>query len=67
MIRAQLGGEPRGVQSRYPYFFIDIDKLGLGPVLLNVLLLSIGFLVIGYALFGVDRFLGQKKNAFRRN
>lgn len=63
VLRAQLGGELRGVNSRYPYFFIDIDALGIGPVLLNVLLLSIGFLFIGYVLFGVDRYLGQSKHA----
>lgn len=63
MIRAQLGGELRGMKSRYPYFFIDIDALGLGPVLLNVLLLSIGFLFLGYVLFGVDKLLGRSKRA----
>ncbi len=63
VLRAQLGGELRGVQSRYPYFFMDIDALGLGPVLLNVLLLAVGFLFIGYVLFGVDKLLGRSKNA----
>ncbi len=63
VLRAQLGGELRGVNSRYPYFFMDIDALGLGPVLLNVLLLAVGFLAIGYVLFGVDRYLGRNKRA----
>lgn len=63
VLRAQLGGELRGVNSRYPYFFIDVDALGIGPVLLNVLLLSVGFLCIGYVLFGVDRQLGRSKLA----
>lgn len=63
VIRAQLGGELRGVKSRYPYFFIDIDALSLGPVLRNALLLSLGFLVIGYVLYGADRFLGRRRGA----
>ncbi|MFK4899232.1 Pr6Pr family membrane protein [Lactococcus petauri] len=36
--------------SYYAYFFIDINQLGLWKVLLNVLLLSCGFLLLGYAL-----------------
>jgi len=63
VIRAQLGGELRGVKSHYPYFFMDVDALGIGPVLLNVLLLAVGFLFIGYVLFGVDKLLGRGKNA----
>lgn len=43
------------------YFFIDIDALGLGPVLRNALLLALGFLVIGYVLYGADRLLGRRR------
>lgn len=63
VIRAHLGGPLQGVKSRYPYFFIDIDVLGVGAVLRNALLLALGFLVIGHVLFGVDRLLGRSKHA----
>ncbi len=49
--------------GRYPYFFIDIDALGLDPVLRNALLLSLGFVVIGYVLYGADRLLGRRWGA----
>ena len=53
IIRAYLG-EPFSGGSRYPYFFIDIDKYGLGLVLINTVLLAIGFLIIAYSIYFID-------------
>lgn len=39
--------------SNYAYFFIDVNKLGWSKVLLNVLLLSIFFLFLGYCVKGI--------------
>lgn len=39
--------------SNYAYFFIDANKLGWGKVLLNVLFLSIFFLILGYCVKGI--------------
>ncbi len=43
------------VESRYPYFFIDIDALGLPAVLVNVAALVFAFLALVYAIYGIDR------------
>lgn len=37
--------------SRYPYYFIDIDNLGIFKVLLNVLLLCGAFTFLGYIYY----------------
>lgn len=40
--------------SRYPYSFIDIDKLGIFKVSITVVLLVVGFTALGYLLFAID-------------
>lgn len=60
VLRANLGGPLLGTESYYPYFFIDIDILGMSRVLLNVLIMACGFLLLGYVLFLVDRVLGLR-------
>jgi hypothetical protein len=40
--------------SRYPYFFIDIDKYGVGQVALNVLIIAVGYVALGYLFYGID-------------
>jgi hypothetical protein len=45
--------------SRYPYFFIDIDKYGIGQVALNVLVIAVGYVALGYILYLID--LGLSK------
>ena len=46
----------------YPYFFVNIDTLGVPGVLLWILILAVAFAVIGFAFFGLDRFLKRKEN-----
>ena len=61
IIRASIG-EPFSGGSRYPYFFIDIDKYGLGTVLTNTILLVIGFLIIGYSIYFIDHKFSKSSN-----
>lgn len=48
-----------GGQADYPYPFIDVDSLGLAGVLLNAVLILIGFIVLGYIIYGIDHWLGR--------
>lgn len=48
LLRGMAGG-------KYAYPFINIDTLGIGPVLLNALLIATGFVLAGYMLLWVDR------------
>ena len=61
IIRASIG-EPFSSGSRYPYFFIDIDKYGLGTVFTNTILLAIGFLIIGYLIYFTDNKFSKSSN-----
>lgn len=47
--------------SRYPYGFIDIDRLGFLRVAQNVGLLLLGFLVLCYLIYSVDKLLSRGK------
>lgn len=44
----------------YPYFFVNLDTLGVSGVLMWVGILAVAFAAVGYAFFGLDR-LGKKK------
>jgi hypothetical protein len=46
--------------SRYPYFFMDVDKYGVGQVAVNVVLIGAGFAVLGYIIFFIDWFLAKR-------
>lgn len=48
--------------SYYPYFFIDIDKLGIFSFLGYVIGLILIFLILGYVLYFIDRKLSNIKN-----
>ncbi len=64
LVRAQFISVPGPTGSRYPYFFMDIDKLGWGvvPWLVG---LSVGLLALGYLLYGLDRLLGRAVRGMR--
>lgn len=55
VIRAQVGEPITLLGSRYPYFFIDFDALGIGGVLPWIGIIAIFFVVLGYLIFVVDR------------
>lgn len=42
-------------EGRYAYPFINVAKLGIGPVLVNAALIAIGFVAAGHALVWMDR------------
>ena len=44
----------------YPYFFLNLDNLGVPGVLMWIGILSGAFVAVGYIFFGLDR-LGKKK------
>lgn len=46
--------------QHYPYFFIDSNLLGWGPVLLIVLALTLFFLIFGYLFYFIDTKWGAK-------
>ena len=43
----------------YPYFFVNIDKLGVTGVLMWIGILSAAFVAVGFAFFGIDK-IGKK-------
>ncbi|WP_311269250.1 Pr6Pr family membrane protein [Sphingobium sp. WCS2017Hpa-17] len=47
-------------EGHYAYPFINVAKLGMGQVVINALLIAIGFVLAGYALVWIDgRFSGR--------
>ena len=59
MVRAHFGGAIAGTASKYPYYFLDLDALGMPAVMLNAALFAAGFAVLGYVFYFIDRFLGK--------
>jgi hypothetical protein len=47
------------ISGAYPYFFFDIGRFGLGPVLLNCLGLVFVFALCGILLWAVARLIGK--------
>ena len=45
----------------YPYFFLNLEELGVVGVVKWIGILSVVFIVIGYVIYGVDRLLKPKK------
>ena len=46
----------------YPYFFLNLDKLGVVGVIKWIGILSVVFITIGYVIFGLDKILKKNKN-----
>jgi hypothetical protein len=53
---AEGAGEP----GRYPYFFLDVDRLGWPAAFANLGGLALGFVLAGLAVVWLDRRLGAK-------
>ena len=45
----------------YPYFFLNLEELGIGGVIKWIIILSLVFIVIGYVIFGLDKILKKNK------
>ena len=61
IIRASLGKTFTYTASKYPYFFIDIDAFGLPQVILNVFLMILVIILLGYIYLGIDKLLSKHK------
>ena len=44
----------------YPYFFVNLDNLGVTGVLVWIGILALGFVTVGFLLYGIDNFLIKK-------
>ena len=51
----------------YPYFFLNLDKLGILGVIKWIGILSIVFIVIGYVIFGLDKISKKKKLSSKKS
>ena len=58
-VRAEVGPRLYGVDSRYPYFFLDADEFGWASVWQNFAWLLVGFLLLGLAYVLLDWVLGR--------
>ena len=48
----------------YPYFFVNLDTLGVSGVLMWICILVVVFVAVGYLFFGLDRM--GKKNKYKQ-
>lgn len=55
LIRARLIGNIPGTNTRFPYPFINLDELGWAQLGSNLAGIAIFFLLLGYAIWGIDR------------
>ena len=46
----------------YPYFFVNIETQGVPGVLMWIAILSVAFVAIGFAFYGLDRLEKKTKN-----
>jgi hypothetical protein len=54
-----------GEQFEYPYFFLNVNKLGYGGVFLWVLVLVLAFGIIGYIMFLYDKIVRDDNGKMR--
>lgn len=45
----------------YPYFFLNLSKLGAAGVATWVAILTAAFIVVGYAIFSLDRLTARRR------
>ena len=43
--------------SKYPYFFMDVDKLGIPTVVINTLIIAVIYFAVGYIYYFIDRLM----------
>lgn len=60
-VRAAILGFDSENYFLYPYFFLDLDKQGIGGVAIWFGILFVAFLVVGYILFGIDHLIRKRK------
>ncbi len=47
--------------SKYPYFFMDIDTLGMGKVMFNTFFIAVLYITIGYVFYFIDKSMIRKR------
>ncbi len=47
--------------DKYPYYFMDYDKLGVAPVIFINLGMAVFFLLLGYGIVGIDHLLAKRE------
>jgi hypothetical protein len=52
--------------SRYPYFFIDLDKYSVLTVATNVIMIAFGYIALGYVIYLIDLALAKIAVVFRK-
>ncbi len=65
LVRGYFGGSITPGGSKYPYFFLDIEKVGSAGVIKYTLGLTAFFIILGYLILGIDKVLDKtdiKKN-----
>ena len=53
---------PTGTTLIYPYFFVNIETQGVPGVLMWIAILSVAFVAIGFAFYGLDRISKKQKD-----
>jgi hypothetical protein len=48
---------------KYPYPFLDVNTLGYGRVLLNIMGLGVFYLISGWILIAINNLLAEKETA----
>ena len=60
-IRAAIVNFNPQVPYLYPYFFLNLDTLGIAGVAKWVAILFAGFIMLGYIFYGIDKLIKSKK------
>ena len=53
---------PTGTTLIYPYFFVNLETQGVPGVLMWIAILSVAFVAIGFAFYGLDRISKKQKD-----
>lgn len=59
-IRAAVVGFNPEVPYLYPYFFLDLDELGIAGVTKWIVIFFVGFVALGYIFLSIDRIIRSK-------
>ena len=60
-IRAALVNFNPDVPYLYPYFFLNLDNLGVAGVAKWIVILFVGFVALGYIFYGIDKLIKSEK------
>lgn len=60
IVRAQFMPPGTGMNSRYPYFFMDADLLGWPIALANMAAIAVGFVLFGLLAVAADKMVARR-------